>query len=238
MKRVLLLLSNGFEAYEAAAFSDVLGFASTFGEEEIEVITVGLHPQLQCTFGFKVMPEMLLGEVRDEDFDAVAVPGGFERAGFYNDAYSDAFGDVLRRFAAAGKPVAAICTGALPVARQSQGGTEAILIRPALHSDDRCSLASRLIVRVALVLPLNIGPIQFGHCEEVTGVNPDERIGRLIHYRGDLAPRRACELEQRFRPRQHGALRREDGAHIGELDLPCVRDPGEGVREPSPLHRR
>ena len=117
MKRVLLLLSDGFEAYEAAAFSDVLGFASTFGEEEIEVITVGLHPQLQCTFGFKVMPEMLLGEVRDEDFDAVAIPGGFERAGFYNDAYSDAFGDILRRFAAAGKPVAAICTGALPVAR-------------------------------------------------------------------------------------------------------------------------
>ena len=117
MKRVLLLLADGFEAYEAAAFSDVLGFAGAFGEEEIQVITVGLHPQLQCTFGFKVVPEMLLGDVEDEDFDAVAVPGGFERAGFYNDAYSDSFLDLLRRFAAAGKPIAAICTGAMPVAR-------------------------------------------------------------------------------------------------------------------------
>jgi len=117
MKRVLLLLSDGFEAYEAAAFSDVLGFAGAFGEEEIEVITVGLHPQLQCTFGFRVIPQMLSGDVQDDTFDALAVPGGFERAGFYEDAYSDAFLDIIRRFSAAGKPIAAICTGALPVAR-------------------------------------------------------------------------------------------------------------------------
>lgn len=117
MKRVLLLLADGFEAYEAAAFTDVLGFATAFGDEEIEVVTVGIHPELRCTFGFRVVPELLLSDAREEDFDAVAVPGGFERAGFYNDAYSDVFLDVFRRFAAAGKPIAAICTGALPVAR-------------------------------------------------------------------------------------------------------------------------
>jgi protein deglycase len=117
MKRVLLLLADGFEAFEAAAFTDVLGFATAFGDEEVEVITVGLRQELHCTFGFTVVPELLLDDVREEEFDAVAVPGGFERAGFYNDAYSDVFLDVFRRFAAAGKPIAAICTGALPVAR-------------------------------------------------------------------------------------------------------------------------
>jgi protein deglycase len=117
MKRVLLLLADGFEALEAAAFTDVLGFATAFGDEEVEVITVGLRQELHCTFGFTVVPELLLDDVREEEFDAVAVPGGFERAGFYNDAYSDVFLDVFRRFAAAGKPIAAICTGALPVAR-------------------------------------------------------------------------------------------------------------------------
>jgi 4-methyl-5(b-hydroxyethyl)-thiazole monophosphate biosynthesis len=117
MKRVLLLLADGFEAYEAAAFTDVLGFATAFGDEEIEVITVGLRPEIRCTFGFTVVPELLLDDVQDEEFDAVAVPGGFERAGFYNDAYSDPFLDVFRRFSAAGKPIAAVCTGALPVAR-------------------------------------------------------------------------------------------------------------------------
>ncbi len=117
MKRVLLLLADGFEAFEAAAFTDVLGFAGAFGEEEIEVITVGLRPQIDCTFGFRVVPQVMLDDVQDGDFDAVAVPGGFERAGFYNDAYSDEFLDIFRRFAAAGKPICAVCTGALPVAR-------------------------------------------------------------------------------------------------------------------------
>ena len=117
MKRVLLLLADGFEAFEAAAFTDVLGFATAFGDEEIEVVTVGLHPEIHCTFGFTVRPELMLEDARDDEFDAVAVPGGFERAGFYNDAYSDVFVDVFRRFAAAGKPIAAVCTGALPVAR-------------------------------------------------------------------------------------------------------------------------
>ena len=117
MKRVLLLLADGFEAYEAAAFTDVLGFASTYGDEEIEVVTVGIHPELNCTFGFKVIPGLQLRDVRDDDFDAVAVPGGFENAGFYDDAYSDDFLEVFLRFAAAGKPIAAVCTGALPVAR-------------------------------------------------------------------------------------------------------------------------
>ncbi|MFW6103367.1 MAG: DJ-1/PfpI family protein [Chloroflexota bacterium] len=118
MKRVLLLLSDGFEADEAAAFTDVLGFATTFGDEEIEVVTVGLHPQIKSTFGFTVVPQLQLADLDDEEgFDAIAVPGGFESAGFYQDAYSDQFVEVFRRFAASGKPIAAVCTGTLPVAR-------------------------------------------------------------------------------------------------------------------------
>jgi len=117
MKRVVLLLSDGFEAFEAAAFTDVLGFASVFGDEEIEVVTVGMHPQLDCTFGFTVVPDIQIGDLAADEFDALAIPGGFQKAGFYNDAYSEGFLDVIRGFAAAGKPVAAICTGGLPVAR-------------------------------------------------------------------------------------------------------------------------
>ncbi len=117
MKRVLLLLADGFEAYEAAAFTDVLGFASSFGDEEIEVITVGLRPEIRGAFGFRIVPDVLLEDTQDDEFDAVAVPGGFERAGFYNDAYSDPFLDIFRRYTTAGKPIAAVCTGALPVAR-------------------------------------------------------------------------------------------------------------------------
>jgi 4-methyl-5(b-hydroxyethyl)-thiazole monophosphate biosynthesis len=117
MKKILLLLANGFEAFEAAVFTDVLGWASAFGSEEIEVITAGLHPKLKCTFSFEVVPSLQLSAVRVDDFDAVAIPGGFEKAGFYQDAYSLEFLEVIRKFSELGKPVASVCVGALPIGK-------------------------------------------------------------------------------------------------------------------------
>ena len=117
MKRVLLLLADGVELFEAAAFTDVLGWAGTFGPERIEVISAALHPRLRCTFGPDVIPDVQLDQVRAENFDALAIPGGFETAGFYEDAYSEPFLDIIRQFDRVGKPIAAICVGALPLGK-------------------------------------------------------------------------------------------------------------------------
>ena len=117
MKRVLLLLADGVELFEAAAFTDVLGWADSFGSERIECICVGLHPRLRCTFGPDLIPDVQLDQVRVEDFDGLAIPGGFETAGFYADAYAEPFLDIIRAFDSAGKPIAAICVGALPLAK-------------------------------------------------------------------------------------------------------------------------
>jgi 4-methyl-5(b-hydroxyethyl)-thiazole monophosphate biosynthesis len=117
MKRVLLLLADGVELFEAAAFTDVLGWADTFGSERIECVCAGLHPQLHCTFGPDLIPDVQLDQIRVEDFDALAIPGGFETAGFYEDAYAEPVLDLIRAFDRAGKPIVAICVGALPLAK-------------------------------------------------------------------------------------------------------------------------
>ena len=117
MKRVLILLSNGFEVFEAGAFIDVLGWANLFGLEKIEAVTAGFHEKLRCTFGFEVLPEAQVADLDVDAFDALAVPGGFEKAGFYEDAYSEEFLELIRRFERGKKPIAAICVGALPLAR-------------------------------------------------------------------------------------------------------------------------
>lgn len=117
MKRVLILLSEGVEAFEAAAFTDVLGWANTFGAEPIDAVTAGVRLRLKCAFGFEVIPNALLSEVDLTTFDALAVPGGFEAAGFYRDAYSENFLEVIRTFADQGKPIASICVGALPLGK-------------------------------------------------------------------------------------------------------------------------
>lgn len=113
MTKILLLLANGFEAVEASVFTDVLGWNKWEGDGSTEVVTVGLHKELQCTWNFTVTPEKLLHEVNLEDFDALAIPGGFEEVGFYEDAFSDSFQQVIRHFDDQKKPIATICVASL-----------------------------------------------------------------------------------------------------------------------------
>lgn len=117
MKRVLLLLCKGFEVYEAAAFYDVLGWAGEFGAEKVKVVTVGLQKEVQGTFGIKLISDLLLSEVKAEDFDALAIPGGFESYCFYEEAYSASVSQLICAFDALEKPIASICVGALPLAK-------------------------------------------------------------------------------------------------------------------------
>ncbi|HNU73962.1 MAG: Isonitrile hydratase [Deltaproteobacteria bacterium ADurb.BinA179] len=113
MKHVLILLANGFEVYEAAAFTDVLGWADTFGTERIRVVTAGIHPELTCTFGYQTIPATLVNELDLDGFDALAIPGGFGTAGFYEDSFSEEFLEVMRAFARHNKPIAAVCVASL-----------------------------------------------------------------------------------------------------------------------------
>lgn len=118
MKRVLVVLPNAFEVFEAAAFIDVLGWANEYGDTSIEVVTAATVAEIKCTFGtFRVRPNVLLADVDCAVFDAVAIPGGFESHGFFEDAYSETVLQTLRDFEKSRKPIASICVGALPLAR-------------------------------------------------------------------------------------------------------------------------
>lgn len=117
MKKILLLLANGFEAYEASVFTDVLGWNRLEGDGTTHLVTCGMHEKLNCTWNLTVIPELLTSEVDVAMFDALAIPGGFEEAGFYEDAYHDEFLSIIQKFDQAGKLIASICVGALPVGK-------------------------------------------------------------------------------------------------------------------------
>lgn len=117
MKRICLLLANGFEMAEASVFTDVMGWNQTDGNGQTELVTVGMHEKLKCTWNFTVVPEMRLEALNVSDFDALAVPGGFEEAGFYEDAFQKDFLEVIREFHRQDKLIASICVGALPLGK-------------------------------------------------------------------------------------------------------------------------
>lgn len=117
MKKILLLLADGFETYEASVFTDVLDWNMEEGDGSTQVVTCGLRDQITCTGRLTVIPEVLTSQVDVSKFDALAIPGGYESKGFYKDAYSDEFLSIIQEFNAAEKIISAICVGALPVGK-------------------------------------------------------------------------------------------------------------------------
>lgn len=113
MKRVMMLLANGVEPLEMAAFTDVMGWATLIGKEEIKLVDVGLRTEIKTTFGLSLKPNHLIEQINLDDFDALAIPGGFEPSGFYDEALSEVFLQVIRYFADQGKIIASVCVSSI-----------------------------------------------------------------------------------------------------------------------------
>ena len=114
--KVLLFLAKGFETMEASVFVDVMGWAKNDHGCDVSVVTCGMTKTVVSTFGVPVTVDVLLDEVNVDDYDALSVPGGFEEYGFYEEAYSDAAGEMIRKFNEQKKPIASICVAALMLA--------------------------------------------------------------------------------------------------------------------------
>jgi 4-methyl-5(b-hydroxyethyl)-thiazole monophosphate biosynthesis len=117
MKKVLLLLADGFEIFEASAFIDVIGWNFVEGDNSTELFTCGLKKEIKSSFNQRFIVDYLISDIDISSFDALAIPGGFEVYGFYNDAYDDKFLDLIRGFKANNKFIASICAGALPLGK-------------------------------------------------------------------------------------------------------------------------
>ena len=114
--KVLLFCCKGFETMEFAPFVDVMGWARNDHGMEVEVVTAGFSKTVESTFGIPVIVDKTFDEIDFSEYDALAIPGGFEEFGFYEDAYDERFLNLIREFDSSNKYIASICVGALPVA--------------------------------------------------------------------------------------------------------------------------
>ena len=108
-----MLLANGVEPLEMAAFTDVLGWATLLGNEPVELVDAGLRENIKTTFGLQLEPNNLIDEVDLSNFDALAIPGGFEPSGFYEEALDEKFLSIIRYFSETNKIVASVCVASI-----------------------------------------------------------------------------------------------------------------------------
>ena len=115
--KILLFLIKGFETMEFSVFVDVMGWARNDYGYNTEVFTCGFNKQVLSTFNIPVIVDTLIDEIKVDDYDALAIPGGFEEFGYYEEAYHDTFLNLIREFNSKGKIIASICVGALPIGK-------------------------------------------------------------------------------------------------------------------------
>jgi len=117
MKKVLLLLADGFEIFEASVFIDVIGWNLVEGDCSTQLFTCGLKKEIKSSFNQRFIVDFVVDEIDITLFDALAIPGGFEVYGFYDDAYDEKFLELIRSFKSNNKIIASICVGALPLGK-------------------------------------------------------------------------------------------------------------------------
>jgi len=112
-KRVLIVLSEGFEDIEAVAVIDVLNRAG------VDVMIAGLNKgPVKAAYGTTIMTDTDIDSVAD-DFDGIVFPGGRKNAA--NLAAHPKVIGMVRRFAESGKLVGAICAAPSHVLSEAAG---------------------------------------------------------------------------------------------------------------------
>ncbi|MBP2661128.1 MAG: domain, InhA-type [Firmicutes bacterium] len=115
--KTLLFVLKGFEIMEFSAFVDVMGWARNDYGYDVPVDTCGFQKEVTSTFDVPVLVDKTIDEINIDDYAALAIPGGFEEFGFYEEAYDERFLNLIRNFDKQGKIIATICVAALPLGK-------------------------------------------------------------------------------------------------------------------------
>lgn len=115
--KTLLFLAKGFETMEFSVFIDIMGWGKTDFGYNVEVVTCGFEKQVISTFNVPVIVDKTFDEINVDEYDALAIPGGYGEFGFYEDVYDERFLSLIREFNSKGKIIASICVGALPIGK-------------------------------------------------------------------------------------------------------------------------
>lgn len=117
MKKILILISQGVEILEVSPFIDIFGWNMVVGKKNTTTTTTSIHDIIYCTWNLKIFPQLNLKKenIDLEEYDALVIPGGFGKAGFFNDMKNSIFKNVIQHFNEKNKIIVGVCTGVIPL---------------------------------------------------------------------------------------------------------------------------
>lgn len=115
--KILLLCLKAFETMEFSAFVDIIGWAHDEEHLNIEVVTCGFQKIVNSTFNVPIIMDTLIENIDVNNYDALAIPGGFQEYGFRDEAFNIKTLEIIRLFNSQHKPIATICVAAFALAK-------------------------------------------------------------------------------------------------------------------------
>ncbi len=119
-KKILIFVPKGVELMELSPFIDVFGWAYTHGKIDVNFCTCGFTKEVPTTFGLNFPVEKTLSTVEEiniSEFSGLAIPGGFENYGFFDDAFDQRLLELVRLFNKEKKPIATVCVASFILAQ-------------------------------------------------------------------------------------------------------------------------
>jgi protein deglycase len=119
MKKVLILLANGFEEYMTFSILGVLGHCKLYSDidDRIDFETVSLNGVVKSIWGMQLKMDRVIDNINIDDYAALLIPGGFEEAGYYDELFCGQCQDLIKGFNSKNKYLISICVGSIPIAR-------------------------------------------------------------------------------------------------------------------------
>lgn len=113
MKKVFILLADGFELLEVTAPLDIL----RRGGVEVSTLSITESLAVQSSHNVTLKADSLIGKINNESADVLIIPGGYP--GYLNLSNSKKVIEIVRRYFIEHKIIAAICGGPVVIYKAS-----------------------------------------------------------------------------------------------------------------------
>ena len=179
--KILLFCAKGFETMEFSVFLDIFGWARNDFGYNVQVETCGFNKKVISTFGVPVIMDKILDEIAVEEYDALAIPGGFEEFGFYQEAFDQRFLKLIQEFDRQKKMIATICVGALPLGKSGilRGKKATTYHQKEAYRQKQLAEFGALVINERIVIDENIIT---SYCPETAPDVAFELLKRLIGF--------------------------------------------------------
>jgi 4-methyl-5(b-hydroxyethyl)-thiazole monophosphate biosynthesis len=114
MKKVLVVVPDGADEMEVVPFIEIPNWTKVVEDvEQVDVKIAAWDNPAHMFHGLRIIPDLMIDQVKIEEFDALCIPGGWGGTKYFEQVHSKKFLALVKKAHRQGKAIATACNGIL-----------------------------------------------------------------------------------------------------------------------------